>query len=115
MKKSKSDVVVLWYKSLDDHLWGVIARFKHREGQGKISLHSQSAPFVISRTIGPDSVVYGSVETLLLEIRLAVLDLVDENRKWETAAKSNKSDNSYVRRVKNNLLAVGTGCLGSEP
>ena len=105
-KKKQSDVVAILYKPVNDHLWGVIARFKHREGQGKVPPYLQSAPFVISRTIGSDRVVYGSVETLLLEIRLTVLDLVDENRKWEAAKASSESDYSYARRAKNGLLAL---------
>lgn len=107
MKKTKpSNVVAILYQHLDDHLWGVIARFRHREGQGKVSPYSRSAPFVISRTIGEDRVIYGSIETLLLEIRLTVLDLVDEDQKWQTETTSSESDYSYARRVKNSLLAL---------
>ena len=105
-KKRQSNGVTVLYRRVGDHLWGVIARFKHRAGQGKVPPHSQSAPFVISRTVGADRVVYGSVETLLREIHLTVLDLAEENRKWAAATTSAAMDYSYARRIKNSLLAL---------
>ena len=103
---AQSDVAVILYTPLDDHLWGCVARFKHREGQGTVPPYSQSAPFVISRTVGSNTVVYGSVDTLLQEIRLAVLDLARENQAWAATNASNESDYTYARRTKNILLTL---------
>ena len=105
-KKRRSEVVSLLQKRVGDHLWGVIVRAKLRPGQGKVPPDSQSSPFVISRNIGADRVVYGSVEALLREIHLTVLDLMDENRRWADATISSESDYTYARRVKNSLLAL---------
>lgn len=102
----QSDNFVILYQRIEDHLWGCIARFKHREGQGNVSPYSQSAPFVISRTIGSDTVVYGSIETLLWEIRLAVLDIVHENQVWAATNTSSESDYTYSRHTKNILITL---------
>ena len=105
-KTAQYDIAKTLYTYLDDHLWGCVARLKHRKGQGRVPPYSQSAPFVISRTVGSNTVVYGSVDTLLREIRLAVLDLVHENQAWAATTASNESDYTYARRTKNTLLTL---------
>ena len=105
-KTAQSDIAAILYKRLDDHLWGCVARFKHRKGQGRVPPYSLSAPFVISRTVGSNTVVYGSVDTLLREIRFAVFDLARENQAWAATHASSESDYTYARHTKNTLLTL---------
>ena len=72
------DILALAYLRDRSLLFGQIALFRHRRGSEATKPFHQSAPFVISDSIGPgENVVYGSVGHLVHEVQCLLKDMHD--------------------------------------
>ena len=126
--------ISLIYNRSGSLLYGCIRFFRSNPNQQDAKLFRQSAPFVISQSIGQnETVVYGSVYTLVLEIRRLIDDLNGHNRKFRTTLslsgvdidetddssgkrvviipegdKGDKLFFEYVREVTNTLLLISS-------
>lgn len=79
------DILVLVYTQRHSSLFGQIAFFKHRAGSHTKPFH-QSAPFVISDSIGPnETIVYGSLNHLVHEVQRLLKDMNDHVRGLDAA------------------------------
>ena len=81
-QKQPKDVLGVLYTQRDSILYGAILFFKHTPGAEPTTPYKQSAPFIVSETLGPDEVVvYGSVSYLIEDIRRLIKEVhaqVDE-------------------------------------
>ena len=76
VKRNKREIMGLFYKRVDPYLYGFIQFFRPTGERGEFMAHRQSAPFVISQSIGEkEEMVYGSVLELVREIRRLIVDL----------------------------------------
>ena len=128
------EIISLIYTRRGSLLYGCIRFFRSNPNQRDAKLFRQSAPFVISQSIGQnETVVYGSVYALVREIRCLIDDLSEHDRKFRTTLhlsgveidetddrsgkrvvripegdKGDKLFFEYVREVTNTLLLISS-------
>ncbi len=133
-RQHSRDVISLIYTRSGSRLYGCIRFFRPEPNQQHIEPFRQSAPFVISQSIGPkETIVYGSVNELIREIRRLLDDVSECNEKFKSTLRlggvitDETRDNSgrkvvtipegekgdklfyeYVREVTNILLLLST-------
>ena len=84
-KQHSRDIISLIYTRRGSLLYGCIQFFRPNEKQQSVSPFRQSAPFVISQSIGKEeTVVYGSVHELIREIRRPLDNLSEYNEKFKS-------------------------------
>ena len=70
------DIMALFYKRVDPYLYGCVQCFRLSDDKPIVKPYRQSAPFVISQSVGNSKeFVYGSVFELIREIRCLMADL----------------------------------------
>lgn len=133
-RRHSRDVISLIYTRSGSRLYGCIRFFRPEPNQQHVEPFRQSAPFVISQSIGQkETVVYGSVRELIGEIRRLLNDVSECNEKFKstlrlggvstdetrdssgriivTIPEGEKGDKlfyEYVREVTNILLLLST-------
>ena len=79
------EIISLIYNLRKPYLYGCIRFFKSSTNQKPAILQRQSAPFVISQSVGEDEVVvYGSVYELIREIRRLIDDLLNCQKRFNS-------------------------------
>lgn len=133
-RQHSRDVISLIYTRRGSRLYGCIQFFRPERNQQHVEPFRQSAPFVISQSIGhEETVVYGSVHELIREIRRLLNDVSECNETFKstlryggvntderrdssgrivvTIPEGEKGDRlfyEYVREVTNILLLLST-------
>ncbi len=133
-RQHSKDIISLIYTRSGSRLYGCIRFFRPEPNQQHVEPFRQSAPFVISQSIGPkETIVYGSVDELIREIRRLLNDVSKCNEKFKstlrlggvntdethysserrvvTIPEGEKGDKlfyEYVREVTNILLLLST-------
>lgn len=79
------EIISLIYNLRKPYLYGCIRFFKSSTNQKPATLQRQSAPFVISQSVGEDEVVvYGGVYELIREIRRLIDDLLNCQKRFNS-------------------------------
>ncbi len=133
-RQHSRDVISLIYTRRGSRLYGCIQFFRPERKQQHVEPFRQSAPFVISQSIGhEETVVYGSIHELIREIRRLLNDVSECNETFKstlryggvntderrdssgrivvTIPEGEKGDRlfyEYVREVTNILLLLST-------
>ena len=99
------EIISLIYTRRGALLYGCIRFFRSNPSRRDVNLIRQSAPFVISQSIGQnETVVYGSVYTLAREIRRLIDDLNRHNKEFKTTLRlggvdTDETDDSSGKRI----------------
>ncbi len=84
-RQHSRDVISLIYTRRSSRLYGCVQFFRPNPNQQQVKPFRQSAPFVISQSIGQkETVVYGSIHELIREIRRLIDDLHECNNKFNS-------------------------------
>ena len=105
VKRDTKEIMGLFYKRVDPYLYGFVQFFRPTDERGQFRAHRQSAPFVISQSIGEqEELVYGSVLELIREIRRLIVDLSNCEHKLRaeihrSGVETNETQDSSGKRV----------------
>ena len=116
-KRNTKEIMGLFYKRVDPYLYGFVQFFQPTDGGEQFTAHRQSAPFVISQSIGEqEELVYGSVLELIREIRRLITDLSNCEHKIRakvvrSGIETNETQDSSGKRV---LVTLAGGQEGDR-
>ena len=104
-RQHSREIISLIYTRSGSCLYGCIQFFRPNDKQDSVGPFRQSAPFVISQSIGKnETVVYGSVHGLIQEIRRLLDDLSECNEKFNSTLRlsgvnTEETRDSFGKRI----------------
>ena len=104
--RRKKEIMGLFYKREEPYLYGLIQFFRHSETHDTVGPHRQSAPFVISQTIGDEEIVYGCVFELIREIQRLTADIDSRHARLQSAIRISGVNASEVADGTDKVIRV---------